>query len=100
MRAYARLRTRDEFRPYAFDRRDIFTMEQALERVRGLIGFAGDWTALASFLPDGWHADPARRRSATAATFAATLELARQGALELHQSDTFAPITIRRRPPQ
>jgi segregation and condensation protein A len=100
MRAYARLRTRDEFRPYAFDRRDIFTMEQALDRVRGLIGFAGDWTELASFLPDGWHADPARRRSATAATFAATLELARQGALELHQSDTFAPITIRRRPPQ
>ena len=100
MRAYARLRTRDEFRPYAFDRRDVFTMEQALERVRGLIGFAGDWTELASFLPEGWHADPARRRSATAATFAATLELARQGALELQQSDTFAPITIRRRPPQ
>ncbi|HRM76140.1 MAG TPA: segregation/condensation protein A, partial [Paracoccus sp. (in: a-proteobacteria)] len=66
----------------------------------GLIGFAGDWTELISFLPEGWHADPARRRSATAATFAATLELARQGALELHQSDTFAPITIRRRPPQ
>ena len=100
MRAYARLRTRDEFRPYAFDRRDVFTMEQALDRVRGLIGFAGDWTELISFLPEGWHADPARRRSATAATFAATLELARQGALELHQSDTFAPITIRRRPPQ
>ncbi|SMG05749.1 segregation and condensation protein A [Paracoccus sp. J56] len=98
MRAYARLRTRDEFRPYAFDRRDVLTMEQALDRVRGLIGFAGDWTELAAFLPAGWDADPQRRRSATAATFAATLELARQGALEISQSDTFAPITIRRRP--
>ncbi|MFC3568617.1 segregation and condensation protein A [Paracoccus simplex] len=98
MRAYARLRTRDEFRPYAFDRRDVFTMEQALDRVRGLIGFAGDWTALSTFLPDGWEADPQRRRSATAATFAATLELARQGAVEIAQAGTFAPITIRRRP--
>lgn len=98
MRAYARLRTRDEFRPYAFDRKDIFTMEQALDRVRGLIGFAGDWTQLAAFLPDGWEADPARRRSATAATFAATLELARQGRLEISQAASFAPITIRRRP--
>lgn len=98
MRAYARLRTRDEFRPYAFDRKDIFTMEQALDRVRGLIGFAGDWTQLAAFLPDGWQADPKRRRSATAATFAATLELARQGRLEISQSASFAPITIRRRP--
>lgn len=97
MRAYARLRTRDEFRPFAFDRRDIFTMEQALDRLRSLIGFTGDWTSLAQFLPDGWEEESQRRRSATAATFAASLELARQGAIEIHQSETFAPITIRRR---
>lgn len=98
MQAYARIRTHDEFRPYAFDREHVFTMEQALDRMRGLIGFAGDWTDLVSYLPDGWSADPARRRSATAATFAASLELAKQGHIELRQSDTFAPIAIRRKP--
>ncbi|WBU58324.1 segregation and condensation protein A [Paracoccus sediminicola] len=97
MRAYARLKTRDEFRPYAFDRKDVFTMEQALERVRHLIGYAGEWTSLAEFLPDGWGRGE-RGRSATAATFAATLELAREGKLEIRQADTFAPITIRRKP--
>ena len=98
MRAYARLKTRDEFRPYAFDRRDVLSMEQALDRLRGLIGHAGDWTELAAFLPEGWADDAPRRRSATAATFAAALELARQGRIELHQKGTFAPIAIRRRP--
>lgn len=98
MQAYARIRTRDEFRPYAFDREHVFTMEQALDRMRGLIGFAGEWTDLSSYLPDGWTSDPARRRSATAATFAATLELAKQGQIELRQGDTFAPISIRRKP--
>jgi len=98
MQAYARIRTRDEFRPYAFDRSNIYTMEAALDRLRGLIGFAGDWTDLASYLPDGWLADPGRRRSATAATFAATLELAKQGQIELRQTESFAPIAIRRRP--
>ncbi len=98
MQAYARIRTRDEFRPYAFDREHVFTMEQALERMRGLIGFAGDWTDLSAYLPDGWSADPARRRSATAATFAASLELAKQGQIELRQGETFAPIAIRRKP--
>jgi len=97
MQAYARIRTRDEFRPYAFDRQNIWTMEQALERLRGMIGFAGDWTDLASFLPEGWSGDAARRRSATAATFAALLELARQGQCELRQSVPFAPLSIRRR---
>lgn len=97
MRAYARLKTRDEFRPYAFDRHDVFTMEQALERMRRLIGFAGEWTDLSVFLPDGWAGDPKRRRSATAATFAASLELARQGRLEIRQAETFAPILYRQK---
>lgn len=98
MRAYARLKTRDEFRPYAFDRHDVFTMEQALERIRKMVGYAGEWTDLSDFLPEGWEGQGARRRSATAATFAATLELAREGRLEIRQDDTFSPITIRRRP--
>jgi segregation and condensation protein A len=97
MQGYARIRTRDEFRPYSMDRDQVFTMEQALDRMRGLIGFAGDWADLSTFLPDGWSADPARRRSATAATFAATLELARQGSIEIRQAESFAPIGIRRK---
>ncbi len=98
MQAYARIRTRDEFRPFAFDRRDTWTLEQALDRMRRMIGYAGEWTDLMQFLPDGWAGNPARRRSATAATFAASLELARQGRVELRQSGVFGPITLRARP--
>ncbi len=96
MRAYARLRTKDEFRPYAFDRHDVFTMEQALDRMRGLIGYAGDWAELTQFLPEGWDSNPARRRSATAAHFAAILELAKRGQVKIRQGETFAPIQIRK----
>ncbi|WP_438811060.1 segregation and condensation protein A [Rhodobacter flavimaris] len=100
MQAYARIRTRDEFRPYAFDRKDVFTMEQALDRMRGLVGFAMEWTDLVSYLPEGWGLDPKRRRTATAATFAASLELAKQGQIEIRQSETFAPISIRAAQPR
>ncbi len=97
MQAYARIRTKDEFRPFVMDRESLMTMEQALDRLRGLIGYAGTWTDLTSYLPEGWETDPARRRSATAANFAATLELAKGGAIEIRQSETFAAIEIRRR---
>ncbi|MCI5112970.1 MAG: segregation/condensation protein A [Marivita sp.] len=97
MQGYARIRTKDEFRPFVMDRDAVFTMEQALERMRGLIGFAGSWTDISCYMPDGWDADPVRWRSATAATFAASLELAKEGKVELRQSDTFAPIELRRR---
>jgi segregation and condensation protein A len=99
MRAYARIRTRDDFRPLVLDRDAVMTMEQALERMRGLIGFAGEWTELASWLPEGWENDPARRRSATAATFAASLQLVKEGRIEIRQAGADAPILIRGRPP-
>jgi segregation and condensation protein A len=97
MQAYARIRTRDEFRPFVMDRQHVFTMEQALDRMRGLIGYAGDWTDLSSYLPPGWNSHPMRRRSATAAHFAAVLELAKRGQIDLRQGETFAPIEIRLR---
>jgi len=97
MQAYSRIRTRDDFRPYVMDRHNVLTMEQALDRMRSLIGFAGDWTDLASYMPEGWEADPGRRRSATASTFAASLELAKEGRIELRQGEMFAPIQIRKR---
>lgn len=96
-RAYARLRTRDEFRPFVFDRRDVLTMEEALERLAALLGEMPDWAELVQWLPEGWRGDPARRRSATAATFAASLELARQGRIELRQDSPFAPLRLRGR---
>ncbi len=97
MQGYARIRTRDDFRPFVMDRKNLMTMEQALDRMRPMIGFAGIWTDISSYLPDGWDGDPSRRRSATAATFAASLELAKEGRIEIRQGDSFAPIEIRRK---
>lgn len=97
MQAYARIRTKDEFRPFVLDRGPILTMEEALDRLRPLVAFAGDWTDLSSYLPEGWQDDPKKRRSALAATFAASLELVKRGHVELDQAETFAPIRLRRR---
>ena len=70
MQAYARLRTKENFKPLHLDERDkIFTMEQAMDRMKGLIGHAIEWGTLQQFLPDEWKNDPKLRRSATASTF-------------------------------
>lgn len=97
MRAYAQIRTKDEFRPFVLDREHVYTMEQALDRMRGLIGYVGDWATLVSFLPEGWDVTPMARRSALAAHFAAVLEMAKRGQVSLRQGETFAPIELRRK---
>jgi segregation and condensation protein A len=95
LRAYARVKTRDEYQPFQVDRSAIWSMNQALERLKTLIGVAMEWGQLASFLPEGWALEPAKRRSAIASTFAASLELAKLGQIEIRQEENFAPIYLR-----
>ena len=97
MQAYARIKTKGDFKPFVFERNSILTMEQALDRMRNLIGHALKWSDLSSFLPEGWDVDTQRLRSATASTFAAALELAKYGLVELEQNNSFAPIKLRKR---
>lgn len=95
MRAYARIRTKEDFTPLHLTRRPVYTMEQALERMRGMLGTAIDWVRLSAWLPEDWRDAPERRRSATAASFAATLELVKAGRLQVRQDGAFQPIWLR-----
>ena len=97
MRAYFRIKTKDDFQPLHLRRGPVYTMEQALERMKSLIGHAIEWGTLQQFLPEGWQNDAKFRRSATAATFAASLELVKAGKMEIRQSEMFAPIEVRRK---
>jgi segregation and condensation protein A len=60
-----------------------------------MLGQTLDWTTLQHFLPPGLQRG-LQRRAAVAATFAASLELARTGRIELRQDGLFAPIFMRR----
>lgn len=98
MQAYARVKTKEHFTPLHLAKRvQVMTMEEALESLRGVIGDAIDWASLASFLPEGWQVEPKRRRSAMAANFAATLEMAKRGEVELKQDGVFAPVYVRKK---
>jgi segregation and condensation protein A len=70
------------------------SLADALERLAQFIGQVPEWRELIAFLPAEWL-DGESRRSALAATFAATLELAKSGHLELRQDRIFGPIYLR-----
>ncbi|QMW23730.1 segregation and condensation protein A [Sandaracinobacteroides saxicola] len=74
----------------------IVTLEQALERLNGLLGTALEWTDLRRFLPD--TPDPALARSSLASHVVAALELTRQGRLTLTQPTPFGPLLLRANP--
>jgi segregation and condensation protein A len=72
----------------------LMTLDAAVRRLSRMLGMAVEWTMLARFLPAD-VSDPLLARSALASTFAATLELCREGRLRLRQAAPFAPIFVR-----
>ena len=73
---------------------EMYTVEDALQRLKGLLGPIPGWQDLFSFLP-GDLRDRLVFRSAVASTFAASLEMVREGQLSIQQSDAFAPIFLK-----
>lgn len=73
---------------------ELYTVEQALARLRRLLGRTPDWQSISAFLPPDIR-DGLVARSALAATFVASLELARSGQVEIRQNTAFGPIYIK-----
>jgi segregation and condensation protein A len=98
LKAYAEFRASkgsSEVLTMKMARRRIVSVEEALARLRSMIGQIPDWATLQSFLPIDSE-DPFTVKSALASTFNASLEMAKQGLIELKQAQTFGPIYIRR----
>jgi segregation and condensation protein A len=95
--AYAGIRRRMTNAALVVEPSAYYSMDDALRRLAGFLGRVPDWRALVRFLPDEPRGDQ-MRRSALAATFAAALELVRDGRIELRQDRAFGPIWLRSPP--
>ena len=98
LRAYAAHVARQQPHELRIETSDLCSVTQALERLRQMLGTCSGWMTLFSFLPDettkGLRAGRMSARSALAATFAASLELVREGHVRLRQSSWFGPIYL------
>ena len=97
LKAYAIQRSRGIENRHVVKARKVWSIKDARQRLQTLVGQenAGSWVQLEMFLehylPEGEEA-----RSARASSFGATLEMAREGLVQLRQEAPFEPIYMRR----
>jgi segregation and condensation protein A len=96
--AYAAQRQERAIAVVRVRQRQVWSLQEAHEALARVIGRVAEWTPLASLLAP-YLANRELSRSVTASTFGASLELAREGKIELRQVEPFAPLYIRDRPP-
>ena len=98
LKAYAGQHERTAQVDYAPKLRTVWSLQDARDLLLRLIGDSGAWIALDTYLAQ-YLFTPAIRATARASSFASSLELVRQGQIDIRQSQTFGPLLLRRRKP-
>lgn len=96
LKAYSDQRKRTATRTFQVRQRTVWSLKEARQELERLLGVSCDWAPLDQLLAE-FLVEPELRKTALASSFTATLEMTREGSLEISQSKLFAPLMIRRR---
>ena len=99
--AYAAQRQQRVLATVHLTKRTVWSLAEARASLERLVGMAEseDWSCLDDYLLN-YVVDPSQKATVFASSFAAALELVREGAMELNQKEAFAPLYFRKRPSQ
>ena len=96
LKAYSQQRQRMAVRSWRMPPRSVWSLTEARGELERLLGVTLDWAPLDRLLAE-FLVDPELRRTALASSFPASLEMTREGTLEIRQTKSFAPLLVRRR---
>jgi segregation and condensation protein A len=97
LKAYADRRQRKVVRQtYTVKRQTTWSIKEAREAIERLVGAMDEWGTFDHWL-ERYLATAETRRTVRASSFTASLELARDGRIEIRQEQAFTPLYVRRR---
>ena len=96
--AYAAQRQQRVLASVHLAKRTVWSLAEARASLERLVGAAEEWCCLDEYLT-AYVLDPSQRATVFASSFAAALELVREGTMEVNQKQAFAPLYFRKRTP-
>ncbi len=96
LKAYSQQRQRTAVTSLRMKPRTVWSLKEARDELERLLGMNLDWAPLDRLLSE-FLVEPELRRTALASSFTASLEMTREGKLEIRQAKSFAPLLVRRR---
>ena len=73
---------------------ELYSVDQAIQRMKGMLGVITEWTNFMNLIPK-FGINNIVNKSSITSSFVASLELAKNGYIEVKQKDTFGHIYIR-----
>lgn len=97
MSAYLEQRRKEQGRHYTPRVQQAYPLEDARDRLRGMLPELARWTPLTGVAPQRPAGEGPSQASYVASTLSASLELVKEGALEARQLEAFADVYLRAR---
>ena len=97
--SYAQQRQTQALSHVTLKKRAVWSLSEAREALERLAGKISEWTVMDHFLI-AYCVSPELQRTARASCFASSLELVREGVIEIRQDRAFSPIWIKSRSSQ
>jgi len=98
VKSYSEIRNRNYVINWSPKALPILSIEEAKNRLESMIGISLEWTNFLDFLPsskDSSETAIAYRRSSAASIFSVSLEMSKQGKIEISQTKNFGSIRIK-----
>ncbi len=92
--AYATQRQRQSVTSVRVLKRNVWSLQEARELLTRLVGRVSEWAPLNAYLRDYLY-DTKDWATIVASTFSASLEMVREGQVEIRQGEPFSPVYIR-----
>jgi segregation and condensation protein A len=96
--AYARQRQKTALAHVRLPLRRTWSLAEARTALERMVGVSAEWGRLDEYLIS-YVVEPSLRATVFASSFAAVLELVREGVVDMHQHAPFAPIYLRKHAP-
>ena len=101
LKAYGESRSKSAIRNHRLPKPAVLSLQEARERLARALGdwnaVSDEWVSLAELVPHAADVgEKVPQSSVTASSLLASLELAKDGAVELRQLEAFAPIYLRK----
>ena len=95
LKTYASIISTKDFQKISIPRLPVFTMEEGIKRIKELKSQLKDWKNLNDLIPSTFRNNKSMKRSGNAGIFAGSLELVKEGNVQIKQDKTFGEIYIR-----
>ena len=94
-KAYSTVIMTKDFQKMSIPKLPVFTTEEGIKTIKNLFGKLSDWKKLDDLIPKNFKKELRYKRTGKAGIFAGSLELVKEGNLEIKQENPFDDVFVR-----